>query len=242
MANQHLGGHNAVAEALRAGFPVFRLYLATGAKPATFTTILKTAAERGVPIEWVDRRVLDRMAAENRGVVAEVGSFHYVEVETLLAAARDRGQKPLILVLDGIQDPQNLGSLLRTAEVVGAHGAIFPQHRAVGITPAVARASAGAVFHLPVAQVANLWRTLEYLKGQGLWVVGLEADGPEAYDKVDYREPTAIVVGSEGQGLGRLVREHCDRLVRLPMAGKTGSLNAAVAGAVVLYHASRQRG
>jgi 23S rRNA (guanosine2251-2'-O)-methyltransferase len=241
MAPRYLGGHNAVVEALRAGFPVFRLYLASGTKPSTTEGLLSAARERGVPTVWAERRSLDLMDPEHHGVVAEVGPFRYAEVEALLAEAKARREKPLLLLLDGIQDPHNLGSLLRTAEVVGVHGAIISEHRAVGVTPAVVRASAGAVFHLRVAQVTNLPRTIEGLKERGVWVIALEADGPESYDQVDYGEPTAIVVGSEGRGLGRLVRERCDRLVHLPMVGKTGSLNAAVAGAIVMYHASRQR-
>ncbi|MCL5027092.1 MAG: 23S rRNA (guanosine(2251)-2'-O)-methyltransferase RlmB [Chloroflexi bacterium] len=237
----YLGGHNAVVEALRTGYPVYRLYLAAGAKPGTMAELLRLAEERRIPISLVERPALDQMAPENQGVVAEAAPFRYAEVDDLLAAAKAKEQEPLLLVLDGIQDPQNLGSLLRTAEVVGAHGALIPAHRAAGVTPAVARASAGAVFHLLVAQVTNLPRTIVELKDKGLWVVGLEADGPEEYDAMDYRGPTVIVVGSEGQGLGRLVRERCDHLVRLPMTGATGSLNAAVAGAIVLYHAARQR-
>ncbi len=238
---RYLGGHNAVAAALRTGFPVRALWLASGARPGTVSEVLRLAEERSVPVSYLDRLTLDRLAPENGGIVAEVGPFRYAGVDDLLAAARAAGQPPLLLALDGIQDPQNLGSLLRTAEVAGAHGVIIPEHRAASITPAVARASAGALFYLPVAQVTNLARTLQELKEEGLWVMGLEADGSEAYDAVDYTGPVAIVVGSEGQGLGRLVRERCDHLVSLPMAGKTGSLNAAVAGAIVLYHAARQR-
>ncbi len=241
MAWRYLGGHNAVAEALRAGFPVARLHLAQGARTTTVQELVRLAEQRRVPIAWDERLALNRMAPENHGVVAEVGPYKYAGIEDILAAAASRNQAPLLLAMDGIQDPQNLGSLIRTAEVAGVHGAVIPERRSTEVTAAVARASAGAVFHLPVARVTNLARTLDGLKQHGLWVVGLEANGDELYDEVNYTSPMAIVVGSEGQGLGRLVRQKCDHLVRLPIAGHITSLNAAVAGAVVIFQATRQR-
>jgi 23S rRNA (guanosine2251-2'-O)-methyltransferase len=202
------------------------------------------AAKSGAPIQRVERRQLDRIGDFNhQGVVAEAAPYPYVELEEILAQADQRQEAPLLLMLDCLQDPQNLGSLLRTAEIVGVHGAVIPKRRAVGITPAVANSSAGATEHLLVARVTNLVRTMEELKGQGLWIVGLE-DVPQArlcYQS-DLTMPLALVVGSEGRGMGRLVRETCDILIRLPMRGKISSLNAAVAGSIALYEVWRQRG
>jgi 23S rRNA (guanosine2251-2'-O)-methyltransferase len=235
-------GRHPVLEALRAGEKVQRVLVAKGTQTAgPLADILALAQQRGVRVAWVDRRELDKLDAVHQGVAAEVPSHRYAEVEAILASAQAQGEPPLILALDAIQDVHNLGSLLRTADAVGAHGAILPSHRAAGVTPAVRKASAGAVAHLPIAQVTNLARTLEDLKREGVWVVGLDMAGKQAYDEYDWRTPTALVVGSEGRGLGRLVGETCDVLVNLPMRGHVDSLNAAVAGSIVLYHAWRSR-
>jgi 23S rRNA (guanosine2251-2'-O)-methyltransferase len=235
-------GRNAVLEALRGGRQVEKILLAAGAHGAA-THVERLAKEHAVPLETVERRELDRLAAgaNHQGVVALVAAFAYVALDDLLAQARQRGE-PLLLLLDSVQDPQNLGTLLRTAEAVGAHGVVIPQHRAVGVTAAVVKASAGAIEHLPVAQVTNLTQTIEQLKAAGVWVVGVE-NTPQAqpYDQADLNRPLALVVGSEGRGLSRLVRQHCDFLVRLPMRGHVGSLNVAVAGSIVLYEAWRQQ-
>jgi 23S rRNA (guanosine2251-2'-O)-methyltransferase len=177
----------------------------------------------------------------HQGCVASVAAREYASVEDILAVAERRGEPPLLLILDAIQDINNLGSLLRTAEASGAHGVIIPEHRAAGLTPAVGKSSAGAIEHLLVAQVTNLTRTVDALKKGGIWVVGLAGEAAQDYDSVDLDRPLALVVGNEGKGIGRLLREHCDFLVRLPMRGKVNSLNAAVAGSIVLYHAWRQR-
>ena len=191
----------------------------------------------------LDRRALDRIADTDRhqNVAAEVVEFDYAEVDDLLVLARERGELPLLLALDSLQDPQNLGTLIRTAEAVGAHGVILPRHRAAGITTAVERSSAGAVEHLPVAEVANLNRAADDLKKQGVWIIGLDAEAEQTYDKIDPDMPLCLVVGSEGKGISRLLREKCDLLVKLPMRGQVGSLNAAVAGSIVLYDTWRRR-
>ena len=240
-------GRNPVVEALRAGAEVDKLYLAEGVRPGgAVDEILRRARTARVPVQTLDRRALDRMAGGgvHQGVVAEVAEYRYAELADLLARATRAGERPLILLLDSIQDPQNLGALIRTAEAVGAHGVVIPRHRAAGVTPVVVKASAGAVEHLPVARVTNLGRAIEELKERGIWVVGLDASAPKSYDEFDYAAPLALVVGAEGTGLGRLVAERCDLLVRLPMRGHVASLNAAVAGSIVLYHAwrSRERG
>jgi 23S rRNA (guanosine2251-2'-O)-methyltransferase len=187
----------------------------------------------------MDQVVGDR---HHQGVLAEVAPFPYRRIEDLLAEARQSGQPPLLLALDSLQDPQNLGTLLRTALATGAHGALIPEHRAAGVTPAVSKASAGAVEHLLVARATNLSRALELLKREGVWVYGLVVEGTQPFWEVDWTGPTVVVVGAEGPGLGRLVRSTCDLLVTVPMAaGTIQSLNAAVAGSLVLYEAFRQR-
>jgi len=244
--NEVLYGRNAVREALRAGRrKIYKLILAQGTKETGIVADIATLASKsGVPIQRVERRQLDKIGDFNhQGVAAETTQYPYAELEEILAQADQRQEIPLLLMLDCLQDPQNLGTLLRTAEIVGVHGAVIPRRRAVGITPAVVNSSAGATEHLLVVQVTNLVRTMEELKAQGLWIVGLE-DMPQArlcYQS-DLTMPLALVVGSEGRGMGRLVRETCDILIRLPMRGKISSLNAAVAGSITLYEVWRQRG
>lgn len=230
-------------EALRAERPLHKLMVARGAGEGSIRTILALAREQGVPVQEVDRSRLDAMAQSHahQGVIALAAPRQYAEPEELLERARQRGEDPLLLVLDGIEDPHNVGSLLRTAECAGAHGAILPERRAAGLTPAAVKASAGAAEHLPVARVTNLVRTLEWLKEQGLWIAGADAAGPQLYTEVNLKGPLALVIGSEGKGLARLVREHCDYLVRLPLHGKVNSLNASVAGGILLYEVVRQR-
>lgn len=234
-----LYGRNAVYESLRAGRRAFhRLLLAEGLHlDARLQHIQRLATERHVPIQSLPKATLGRIAGgHHQGVALEVGPYPYVTLEDILQHAAALGEPPLVLILDLLQDPQNLGTLIRTAEAVGVHGVIIQERRAAAITPAVVQASAGAVEHMRVAQVTNLVRAMEQLKAQGLWLVGLEA-APEArpYDQVALSGPLGLVVGSEGAGLRRLVRETCDLLVRLPMRGQVTSLNAAVAGSIVLY-------
>ncbi len=241
-----LYGRNAVREALRAGRrKIYKLILAQGVKETGIVADIATLANNsGIPIQRVERRQLDRIGDFNhQGVAAEATPYPYVELEAILAEADQRQEMPLLLVLDSLQDPQNFGSLLRTAEVIGVHGVVIPKRRAVGITPATVNSSAGATEHLRVARVTNLVRTMKELKARGLWMVGLE-DVPHAqtYCQSDLQMPLALVVGSEGRGVGRLVRETCDILIRLPMRGRIGSLNAAVAGSIALYEVWRQRG
>ncbi len=240
---EYIWGRNPVLETLRSGRRVHRLLLAEGARDAGLSDILREAEYRRVSIEYAPRRRLDELTrgAVHQGCVASVAAREYASVEDILAVAEQRGEAPLLLILDAIQDINNLGSLLRTAEAIGAHGVIIPEHRAAGLTPAVDKSSAGAIEHLLVAQVTNLTRTVDALKKGGIWVVGLAGEATQDYDSVDLDRPLALVVGNEGKGIGRLLREHCDFLVRLPMRGKVNSLNAAVAGSIVLYQAWRQR-
>ncbi|MBX5489604.1 MAG: 23S rRNA (guanosine(2251)-2'-O)-methyltransferase RlmB [Chloroflexi bacterium] len=235
-------GKQPVRELLRAGRRVRRILVASGARESpNLREITELAARRRVPVQYVERALLDRLADHHQGIAAETDPYPYAEFGTLLAAAPAAGPPPLYLALDLVQDPQNFGTLLRTAAAVGVSGVLLPEHRAVGVTPAVRRASAGAVEHLRIARVTNLARALGQLKEAGVWVVGLEAEAPQAYDALDPSGPLAIVVGSEEQGLRRLVREACDFLVALPMEPVIDSLNAAVAGSIVLYSYYRQR-
>jgi 23S rRNA (guanosine2251-2'-O)-methyltransferase len=244
--NETLYGRHAVLEALRAGRRrAWRVLLAEGAQERdTVAEIMDAARQRGVPVQRVRRGELDRLGtADHQGVALEVTPYPYVVLVDVLAAAEARGEPPFLLLLDRVQDPQNVGTLLRTAEAVGVAGVVIPERRAAGITPAVSNASAGAVEHLSVAQVTNLAQTIAELKQAGVWVVGLERTaGALPYDEADLTGPLALVVGSEGEGLSRLVRERCDWLVMLPMRGRVTSLNAAVAGSIVLYAAWRARG
>lgn len=237
-------GRHPVDEALRSGRAVKRLYLARGLRPAEgLAQTLALAQERGVIIEEMDRSHLDLLTGTSRhqGIAARVSPLPPADVQDILDLAARRQEPPLILALDSVQDPQNLGTLLRTAEAVGAHGVILPKHRAAGITGAVVKASAGAAQWLTVAEVTNLVRALRELKEKGVWVMGLDMEGTIAYDEVDASLPLVLVVGSESRGLGRLVREQCDFVARLPMRGHVESLNAAVAGSIVLYQLWRQR-
>ncbi len=238
-------GRNAVREALGRLGRVKRVYLAEGARPEGLVAeIARLARSQGIAVEVRRRQELDRLAGPvaHQGGVAETWPYEYASLAEVLDDATAPGDMALLLVLDYLQDPQNLGSLLRTAEAVGAHGVVIPRQRAAGVTPAVERASAGAVEHLRIAQVANLTQALEAMKARGIWTAGLEKQAQsKPYDQVDWRLPVALVVGSEGRGMSRLVREHCDFLVDIPMRGRVGSLNAAVAGSIVLYEILRQR-
>jgi 23S rRNA (guanosine2251-2'-O)-methyltransferase len=240
-----LYGRRPVYETLRSGRRrVYRLMLAPGVRDqgGIIAQIVSMAGAVSVTPTQVPRRELDHVAPSHQGVVVEASPYPYADLDEVLSFAGKEGVTPLFLLLDLLQDPQNVGSLLRTAEAVSVHGVFILQRRAVGITPAVVSASAGAVEHLRVARVPNLARIVDGLKQRDVWVAGLEAD-PEAqvYDQIDLRGPLALVVGNEGSGLRRLVREKCDFLVRLPMYGRVASLNAAVAGSVVLYEVERQR-
>jgi 23S rRNA (guanosine2251-2'-O)-methyltransferase len=241
-----LYGRQPVRETLRAGRrQVFKLLLARGVRPTGIVGEILTLVERAnVPVQVVDRGAPDKFGGEvhHQGLAAEVSGYPYADLDAPLDLARQAGEHPFLLLLDHIQDPQNLGSLLRTAEAVGVHGVVIPHRRAAGVTPAAVRASAGAAEYVLVAQVTNLVRAMGELKSEGVWLTGLEAlPGTELYTQADLSGPLGLIVGSEGQGLTRLVRETCDFLIRLPMHGRVASLNAGVAGAIALYETRRQR-
>lgn len=242
---EQIEGRHPVREALASGRPVRKILVARSSREAgALAEIVHLARARGVTVQAVDPRWLERMARTrtHQGVIALAAARPTVALDDLLAAARQRGEPPLVVLLDGIEDPQNVGAIIRVAEGAGAHGVILPARRSSGLTPAVARASAGAVEHLPVAVVTNLTRTINELKRAGLWAAGADLEGEDLY-QAELAPPLAVVIGSEGRGLSRLVRESCDRLVRIPMRGRISSLNAATAAAVVLFEIGRrQRG
>lgn len=235
-------GRNPVTEALRAGKPVDRVYILDGCKDGPVMTIKREAGKRNVQIKYVEKERLDRMSETGRhqGVIASVAAYEYGTVEDILRLAREKGEPPFIILLDNIEDPHNLGAIIRTANLAGAHGVIIPKNRAVGLTAVVARTSAGALNYTPVARVANLTKTIEQLKDEGLWFVCADMDGTRMYD-LNMKGPIGLVIGNEGTGVGRLVKEKCDMVAAIPMKGEIDSLNASVAAGVLAYEIVRQR-
>lgn len=236
-------GVNAVLESLRAGRSFRRILIQRGRRGNEIDEIERAARERGIPVHYEPREALERLAGtpKHQGLVAFLTQGLYRAFEDLLADAAQRPGGPFLVVLDSVEDPRNLGAIARTAEAVGAHGLVVPQRRSAGVTAVAMKASAGALSHLPVAQVVNLARAMEQMKSAGCWLVGLDAKGESAYTAVDYRTPLAIVVGHEGEGLRASTLKACDFRVRVPMQGRVSSLNVSVAAAVVLYEALRQR-
>ena len=243
-AGTYIEGRNAVTEALRAGTALDKLYIARGETDHTLGRIAAQARKSGAVVVECDRRKLDAMSEthSHQGVIAVAAAQAYAAVEDILQRAADRGEPPLVVVCDEISDPHNLGAIIRTAECAGAPGVIIPKRRSAGLTAVVAKTSAGAVSYLPVARVPNIPSLLKDLQKRGLWIFGTAAGGTTALCDADLRSPAAIVIGSEGDGMGRLVREGCDFLVSIPMKGRISSLNASAAAAILLYEALRQRG
>lgn len=240
-----LYGMNPVREFLRAGGEgIAELWLSEGGERGkTFADLARLARERGAKVREAPRQKLDRLAGTDRhqGAVAVVADYRYRELEELLEIARASGDPPLLVVLDGIVDPQNLGAIIRSAHALGGHGVVIPKDRAAGVTPAAAKASAGAVEHCPLARVTNVAQALEKMKAAGLWTVATDAGATEDLSSVDLSIATALVLGSEERGVRPLVRRTCDRIARIPMEGKVGSLNASASAAIALYEAARQR-
>ncbi len=236
-------GRNAVIEALRSGTAIDKIYLAKGETDKTLGHIASRARDAGIVVVEADRRKLDAMSRTHahQGVIALAAVREYVSVQSILDAAAEKGEAPLLVVCDEISDPHNLGAILRTAECAGAHGLIIPKRRSAGLTAIVGKTSAGAVSYLPVARVANLTATLKELKKQGVWIFGTAAGADTELYSADLKGPAAIVIGSEGDGMNRLVAENCDFLVSIPMKGHISSLNASAAAAILLYEAVRQR-
>jgi len=237
-------GRNPVIEALKSGRTINRILLARDiGRHSAIAEVLHISQARGIPVEYVTRRVIDESSttSAHQGVIAYAAVKEYVALENLLIISRERNEPPLYCILDGIEDPQNLGAILRTAEASGIHGVIIRSRRAVGLTAAVAKASAGAVEYVPVARVSNISQAVVILKRSGVWVVGIDPTGKIDYSQVDFRLATAIVVGGEGKGLSDLVKKRCDSVASIPMRGKITSLNASIAAALVMYEAFKQR-
>lgn len=241
---EYIWGRNPIVETLHSKRQVKRILLAEGQREApALATIVQEAERRRIPIETAPRARLDQLShgAVHQGCLAIVETRSYATIDDMLAEAEQKNEAPFLLILDAIQDVNNLGSLLRTAEAVGVHGVILPEHRAAEVNATVIKTSAGATEHLLIAQEINLTRTINILKKQNIWVVGLAGEAKTVYNQANLTGALALVVGNEGKGISRLVREHCDLLIKLPMRGHVNSLNAAVAGSIALYEALRQR-
>lgn len=243
MEEEMIAGKHSVLEALRSGRTINKIWIADNAQKHLTLPILAEAKAAGVIVQTADKRKLDQMAegVQHQGVVAQVAAYAYAEVDDLIARAKEKGEQPFLLLLDEIEDPHNLGSILRTAECTGVHGIIIPKRRAVGLTATVSKTSAGAVEYVPVARVTNLAQTIEDLKERGVWIAGADVDAKQELYRNDFTIPIAIVIGNEGRGIGRLIKQKCDFLVKLPMFGQLNSLNASVAASVFMYEVVRQR-
>ena len=237
-------GRNPVLEAVKAGRPINKLLLSKNiGRHSVIGQILHHARRNGVLVEYVDSRFIQNLSStgHSQGVLAMVATKDYVDLDYLLETSQRRDDLHLYVILDGIEDPHNLGAVLRTADAAGAHGVIIPERRAVGLTASVSRASAGAVEYIPVARVRNIPQSIKHLQQVGIWTIGIDMAGDKGYTQADYRQPIALAIGAEGKGLSRLVKERCDQIVTIPMKGHVSSLNASVAGALVMYEAVRQR-
>lgn len=238
-----IAGRHSVLEALKSGRSINKIWIAENAQKHQIQPIVAEAKNIGIVVQFVDKRKLDQMVENvpHQGIVAQVAAYDYVEVDDILERARAKGQAPFILLLDEIEDPHNLGSILRTADCAGVHGVIIPKRRSVGLTATVSKTSAGAVEYVPVAKVTNLAQTIEELKEKGVWIAGADVQAAGSLYQTDFTLPIAIVIGNEGKGIGRLIKEKCDFRVQLPMYGQINSLNASVAASLFMYEVVRQR-
>jgi 23S rRNA (guanosine2251-2'-O)-methyltransferase len=235
-------GKNPVIEALKSEREINKIWIAEGVQRNSIQPIIQLAKQNGVLVQYVPKKKLDQMVeGAHQGVVAQVAAYRYYEVDDLFARASEKNEPPFFLILDELEDPHNLGSIMRTADAVGAHGIIIPKRRSVGLTATVAKASTGAIEYIPVARVTNLARTIDKLKERGVWIVGTDAKAKDDYRSLDGTMPLALVIGSEGKGIGRLILEKCDFLIHLPMRGHVTSLNASVAASLLMYEVYRKR-
>jgi 23S rRNA (guanosine2251-2'-O)-methyltransferase len=236
-------GRNPVIEALKAGREIDKILIAEGAAEGSVKKILAMASEKNIIIQKVARAKLDQISTSDshQGVIAYVAAYDYSDLETVLDEVEARGEKPFVILCDEITDPHNLGSIIRTADAVGAHCVVIPKRRSVGLTAVVAKTSAGALEYVPVCRVTNLSQSIEMLKKRGLWIAAAEMEGNVAHFEADLTGSIALVIGSEGQGISRLVKSHCDFLVKIPMKGQVSSLNASVAASILMYEVFRQR-
>ena len=238
-----LVGRNAVTEALKSGRGINKLWIASGDREGSVAEIAALAKERGIVMQYVERAKIESFAGGHRhqGVLAYVAPVPYAELDDILKAAEAKGEAPFLVLLDELEDPHNLGALLRTADATGVHGILIPKRRSVSLNATVAKTSAGAVEYVPVARIGNIAQTLKKLKEKGFWVAGADMDGEKAYYEADLTGPLVLVVGSEGRGMSRLTKEACDFIVSMPMVGRINSLNASVAGSILMYESMRQR-
>ncbi len=241
--NDQVEGRNAVLELLESGRDINKILVANGEKHGSIHKILAIAKERKIIVTEIEKNKLNQIAQtpNNQGVIAIVPPYDYCEVEDILDEAKSKNEKPFILILDGIEDPHNLGSIIRTAETAGVHGIIIPKRRAASVNSTVSKVSAGAVEYMKIARVNNINETIRYLKEQDVWICGTDMDTDTIYTKQDYKMPIAIVIGSEGFGMSRLVKENCDFLVKIPMKGRITSLNASVSAGIIMYEVVRKR-
>lgn len=242
MTSEYIIGRNPVIEALRSGRDINKIWVAEGAAKGQVQIVLALAKENKIILQHAPKKKLDQLVEGNhQGVIAQVAAYQYAELEDLFKVAEKRNEDPFFLILDEIEDPHNLGSIMRTADATGAHGIIIPKRRAVGLTASVAKASTGAIEYIPVARVTNLSRTIDELKERGLWIAGTDAKGKTDYRNLDGTMPIGLVIGSEGKGMSRIIGEKCDFLITLPMVGKVTSLNASVAASLLMYEVYRKR-
>ncbi|PFG04065.1 23S rRNA (guanosine(2251)-2'-O)-methyltransferase RlmB [Bacillus sp. es.034] len=242
MSKDFIGGRNPVIEALKSGRDINKIWIAEGSQKGSIQQIVGLAKESNVMVQYVPKKKIEQMVSENhQGVVASVAAYQYAELDDLFNRAEQKGEDPFILILDELEDPHNLGSIMRTADAAGAHGIIIPKRRAVGLTSTVAKASTGAIEHIPVARVTNLSRAVDELKERGVWVAGTDAKGKQDFRQLDGTLPIGLIIGSEGKGMSRILRDKCDFLVQLPMIGHVTSLNASVAASILMYEVYRKR-
>lgn len=243
MSEEFVAGRNSVAEVLKSGRSINKILVAKGERHGAIKEIIGQARSQGLVVQEVDPAKLDQITEgmRHQGVVAMVAPVAYAELEDILGKAQESGEQPFIVLLDELEDPHNVGAILRTSDATGVHGVLLPKRRSSPLTATVAKTSAGAVEYVPVARIGNISQMLKKLKKQGLWVVGADMDGDKNYYEADLTGPIVVVVGSEGQGMGRLTKEECDFVVRIPMKGKITSLNASVACSLLLYEVLRQR-
>lgn len=241
LSGEMIAGKNPVLEALRAGREINKLWIAEGVKKTGVQELMDLAKEQGVLVQFVPKQKVDKLAENHQGIVASVAAYDYAELDDLFNAAKTKNEDPFFLILDELEDPHNLGSIMRTADAIGAHGIIIPKRRAVGLTAVVAKASTGAIEHVPVVRVTNLAQTVDELKDRGVWIAGTDAKGSADYRKMDATLPLALIIGSEGKGMSRLLKDKCDFLYHLPMVGHVTSLNASVAAALLMYEVYRKR-
>jgi 23S rRNA (guanosine2251-2'-O)-methyltransferase len=242
MSKDFIGGRNPVLEALKSGRDINKIWIAEGSQKGSIQQIVGLAKESNVMVQYVPKKKIEQMVVENhQGVVASVAAYQYAEIDDLFHRAEQKGEDPFILILDELEDPHNLGSIMRTADAAGAHGIIIPKRRAVGLTSTVAKASTGAIEHIPVARVTNLSRAVDELKERGVWVAGTDAKGKQDFRQLDGTLPIGLIIGSEGKGMSRILRDKCDFLVQLPMVGHVTSLNASVAASILMYEVYRKR-